>query len=128
MCCSVATPNKIIEFMKVDGITNDKVKIYLQVNIFSKPPIYLICHFESIFHLKLYFLLILYSGFGPKYHLHTKRPSPSPPSTNPQAPQLVVIGGIWVYLLNMKHMQFLQPSKDRVGFTIHYLQLFISHL
>lgn len=31
-----------------------------------------------------------------KYRLHTRRPSPSPPSTNPQAPQLVVLGGIWV--------------------------------
>eukprot|EP01018_Ginkgo_biloba_P026441 Gb_23423 [translate_table: standard] len=31
-----------------------------------------------------------------KYRLHTRRPSPSPQSTNPQAPQLVVLGGIWV--------------------------------
>lgn len=31
-----------------------------------------------------------------KYRLHTRRPSPSPPSTNPQAPQLVVLGGIWM--------------------------------
>lgn len=31
-----------------------------------------------------------------KYRLHTRRPSPSPPSSNPQAPHLVVLGGIWV--------------------------------
>lgn len=31
-----------------------------------------------------------------KFRLHTRRPSPSPPTSNPQAPQLVVVGGIWV--------------------------------
>jgi hypothetical protein len=28
----------------------------------------------------------------------------------------------------MQHMQRLQPSKGKVGFTIHYLQLFPAHL
>lgn len=31
-----------------------------------------------------------------KYRLHTRRPSPSPQSTGTGAPQLVVLGGIWV--------------------------------
>lgn len=31
-----------------------------------------------------------------KYRLHTRRPSPSPPTPASQAPQLVVLGGIWV--------------------------------
>ncbi|GAV65508.1 Myb_DNA-binding domain-containing protein [Cephalotus follicularis] len=31
-----------------------------------------------------------------KYRLHTRRPSPSPQATGAPAPQLVVLGGIWV--------------------------------
>ncbi|KAA8523063.1 hypothetical protein F0562_009486 [Nyssa sinensis] len=31
-----------------------------------------------------------------KYRLHTRRPSPSPQTAGTQAPQLVVLGGIWV--------------------------------
>ncbi|XP_021741615.1 myb family transcription factor EFM-like isoform X2 [Chenopodium quinoa] len=31
-----------------------------------------------------------------KYRLHTRRPSPSPQAVGGQAPQLVVLGGIWV--------------------------------
>lgn len=31
-----------------------------------------------------------------KYRLHTRRPSPSIHSNNPQAPPFVVVGGIWV--------------------------------
>ncbi|GLJ30708.1 hypothetical protein SUGI_0608570 [Cryptomeria japonica] len=31
-----------------------------------------------------------------KYRLHTRRPSPSPQTSASQAPQLVVLGGIWV--------------------------------
>lgn len=31
-----------------------------------------------------------------KYRLHTRRPSPSPQAAGAQAPQLVVLGGIWV--------------------------------
>nr|XP_043629358.1 myb family transcription factor EFM [Erigeron canadensis] len=31
-----------------------------------------------------------------KYRLHTRRPSPSPQTTGNSAPQLVVLGGIWV--------------------------------
>ncbi|KAI5080660.1 hypothetical protein GOP47_0003843 [Adiantum capillus-veneris] len=67
----VATPKQIREVMQVDGLTNDEVKSHLQ-----------------------------------KYRLHTKRPNPmstmhisSATTQTPSggaAPQLVVLGGIWV--------------------------------
>lgn len=35
-------------------------------------------------------------SFAQKYRLHTRRPSPSPQASGSPAPQLVVLGGIWV--------------------------------
>jgi hypothetical protein len=51
-------------------------------------------------YIYIYNILMMFLPFfsfcAQKYRLHTRRPSPSPQAAGAQAPQLVVLGGIWV--------------------------------
>ncbi|KAE8661400.1 Myb-like transcription factor family protein, putative isoform 2 [Hibiscus syriacus] len=77
----VATPKQIRELMKVDGLTNDEVKSHLQTIVF---PLYLA-------------MLILFSiDFRNTDCTQGDRVNPVQHEANLQAPQFVVVGGIWV--------------------------------
>ena len=100
--------------MKVDGLTNDEVKSHLQVCKLLSSSKYakIVSIFVCITHnLKIDFTFLklfpkkfrqrssrsMKFNLFQKYRLHTRRPTPSIQNNgNPQAPQFVVVGGIWV--------------------------------
>jgi SHAQKYF class myb-like DNA-binding protein len=110
----VATPKQIRELMKVDGLTNDEVKSHLQV-IINSSYIYMrdfLAQKKIISGLLEHIIMICMSVLSTdtllsansffcdvlvmqKYRLHTRRP-PAPTTPATSAPQLVVLGGIWV--------------------------------
>ncbi|KAJ6355614.1 hypothetical protein OIU77_006073 [Salix suchowensis] len=102
----VATPKQIRELMKVDGLTNDEVKSHLQVSLSLSLSLSLsnsLSYYDFVNSTlqsadtdRCIILYVLFLHGDQKYRLHTRRPSPSPQAAGGPAPQLVVLGGIWV--------------------------------